>query len=187
MAFNWTIVIAPTLSGVGIITIMILTLFCITRRIQSIWTLYTFPKRAIPFKLDLIRSEKLFHQIIKDTEENYKVIPEAPEQEIQPGWSKLGNHLVNLKDFISKTPEIIEGPILNFNPNLTRALNQNFRDYLNYIQNKLKVQLPFEQVLNLYEKARFGEQEISKEEYEDYMKNIYTILVHFEKNQEISL
>lgn len=187
MAFNWTVVIAPTLSGIGIITIVILTLFCFARRVQSIWTLYTFPKRSIPFQLDLIQSERLFNKISKETEENSKVIPEPPEQPLHKGWIKINNHLINLKQFISNTPEIIEKPITCFNSNLTRLPNQTFRDYLENVKGKLKDQLPFDKVLLLYEKARFGDQEITKEEYDEYIKNIYTILDYFEKNQQISL
>lgn len=182
---NWTPIVAPVLSVAGITSIFILLSFCLVRRLQRAWSLYKFPHKKIPLNQNAFGRGKLFQLVSKETEENSTTDPLIPDVPIPAGWMQHGTNIVNYAKFVQKLPFILDKTISLFDPALSRQPNQSIEEYYIATKNRLpQNDFEWKTIISIYQNCTFGENEISRDEYDSFMKSLSIILKSLTKTSE---
>jgi hypothetical protein len=180
---NWTPIIAPLLSVIGVVAIASLLGFCVIRRLHRAFIMYKFPNRKIPLPKRAFGRNKLYERVTIETDANVNssYYPDIPPPE---GWESINNTIVNYKNFICKTPKMIETAITKFNSTLVKYPNQTFEEYINFVKDQLPSHdREWKIVVNTFEKAEYDSREISPQEYNDFIRALYVLLCSLEHKQ----
>eukprot|EP01027_Heterolobosea_sp_BB2_P014904 GEZU01021376.1.p1 GENE.GEZU01021376.1~~GEZU01021376.1.p1 ORF type:complete len:143 (+),score=31.97 GEZU01021376.1:371-799(+) len=113
-------------------------------------------------------------------------IEPIPELSGAPGWGKPETEFstVNFKLAIARSHLLLERAATYRDPSLSRHPTQSVRDYVFFLRERcadLNFK-PWKSYIEGYERARFGPDEFTQQEYTEFMKHFLTILTYFENS-----
>jgi len=106
------------------------------------------------------------------------IIPKMKDCE-KPGWGKPGTNVeeVHFKTSIAMSHQVMERAAKAKDPRFERQDVQSIRQYIQFLSREGAFDAGLgELYVNNYEKARFGIQEVTEDEYKEFMRLYYLLL-----------
>ncbi|KAK9766818.1 hypothetical protein K7432_003809 [Basidiobolus ranarum] len=160
---------------------LVASIFGFSRLLSIRAAINDMPKLYVPIKKEDL-PKKVYHFVTSEFERIRKIqqqLEPLPNKCKQPGWGQIGTVYedIHFKTSVVRTLGFIDQAVFRISPSLARPENITVSQYMEFLSHHGYVDKRItEAYADGYERARFGEDEWSEEEYTDFMKLVSLLL-----------